>query len=97
MRLFLLLLLLVATSGCHTMRFEVSDEPYSDVVYDRKSFFLWGLVPTREVDVSLHCPAGVAAIREETSFSDGFFDFITLGIWEPRSSWYYCLSGATLP
>ena len=81
----------MALSGCHTMHFEVSSDPHERVVYDRKSFFLWGLVPTREVDVSAHCPGGVAAIREETRFSDGLLEFVTLGIWQPRSSWYYCL------
>jgi hypothetical protein len=91
MRSIALLLSLIAASGCHTMRFEVSGEPHARVVYDRKSFFLWGLTPTQEVDVSSYCPTGVAAIREETRFSDGFFAAITLGIWEPRSSWYYCL------
>jgi len=92
-----LALLRILSSGCHTMRFEVADEPHGRVVYDRKSFFLWGLAPTREVDVSAYCPAGVAAIREETRFSDGFFGFVTLGIWQPRSSWYYCLDTETQP
>jgi hypothetical protein len=83
--------------GCHTMRFEVSSEPATHEMHHRKSFFLWGLTPTREVDVSEFCPYGVAAIREETSFSDGFFGFITLGIWQPRSSWYACLGEKVLP
>ena len=85
--------LLTLLAGCHTMRFEVSAEPHDHVVYDRKSFYLWGLAPTKEVDVSRHCPDGVAAVREETRFSDGFFGVVTLGIWQPRSSWYYCLAG----
>jgi len=97
MRSLAVLLLLVGVSGCHTMRFEVSDEPHSKVVYDRKSFFLWGLTPRKEVDVSVHCPAGVAAVREETRFSDGLLSVITLGIWQPRSSWYYCRGGGVAP
>lgn len=92
-RWMLLAVLAAALAGCHTMRFEVSSEPHRNVVYDRKSFFLWGLAPTQRVDVSEHCPHGVAAIREETRFSDGFFNLITLGVWVPRSSWYYCLDG----
>ena len=84
-------LLLIFVAGCHTMRFQVTNEPHAQIVYARKSFYLWGLTPTQKIDVSNHCPAGVAAIREETRFSDGFFSFITLGIWQPRSSWYYCL------
>lgn len=97
MRLLVTLFFALATVGCHTMRFEVANEPHAEVVYDRKSYFLWGLTPTREVDVSMHCPNGVAAIREETRFSDGFFGVITLGIWQPRSSWYYCLGGGARP
>ena len=86
-----LLLLLVAMSGCHTMRFEVSNEPHTQIVSHRKSFFFWGLTPRREMDVTQFCPDGVAAIREQTRFSDGLFSVMTLGIWQPRSSWYYCL------
>jgi len=96
-RLLSTLFLLLTAIGCHTIRFEVVNEPHSQVIYDRKSFFFWGLTPTKEVDVSEHCPAGVAAIREETRFSDGFFSVITVGIWKPRSSWYYCLREEVRP
>lgn len=81
---------LLPTLGCHTMRFEVGDGRVSEVVYDRKSFYLFGLTPTRRVDVSQHCPHGAVAIREEITFLDGLFANLTLGIWTPRSSWYYC-------
>lgn len=89
--------LLLAIPGCHTMRFDVSDEPHTEVVFDRKSFWVFGWFPNREVDVSRFCPDGVAAIREETRFSDGFFRLITIGIWTPRSSWYHCLAPAAQP
>ena len=92
-----LLLLLVAGSACHTMRFEVSGRDHANVVYERKAFFVWGLAPTREVDVATRCPYGVAAIREETTFVDGLLGFITLGIYQPRSSWYYCLERLAAP
>lgn len=83
----------VVLAGCHTMRFELSYASHSEPVYERKSFFLWGLAPTREVDVSEFCPHGAAAVKEETRFSDGLLSFVTLGIWSPRFSWYYCLEG----
>ena len=76
--------------GCHTMRFELSPAPYERVVYERKSFFFWGLAPTKRVDAADRCPGGVAAIRERTTFTDGLLGALTLGIWQPRSSWYYC-------
>jgi len=84
-------LLIAGGAACHTMQFEVTDQRESQVVFERKHFFLWGLVPTVEVDVRQHCPNGLAAVREQTTFVDGLFDFFTLGIWSPRSSWYYCL------
>jgi Bor protein len=91
LRLLTLLLGLVAsTTACHTMRFDVGSGPVSEVVYERKSFFLGGIGPTRKVDVRVHCPNGAVAIREQTTFVDGLFNLITLGIWAPRSSWYYC-------
>jgi hypothetical protein len=89
--LFLVIAACVALlTSCHTMRFELVPEKYDHVVYDRKSFFLWGL-STKEVDVGEICPHGVAAIREQTTFTDGFFALPFFGIWEFRSSWYYCL------
>jgi hypothetical protein len=92
MRLSLVALLLgtAAVLGCHTMRFELVKEPTADVVYERKSFFLWGLTPTKKVDVLARCPNGAAAIREQMTFTDGLFSVPTLGIWSPVSSWYYC-------
>ena len=83
-------LLAALQQGCHTMQFEVANQESVEVVHHRKSFWFWGLTQV-EVDVSDYCPAGVAAVREETRFVDGLFDFLTLGIWTPRSSWYYCL------
>jgi len=80
----------VGSSACHTMRFELSDEPAGTVRTERKSYFLWGLAPTREIDVLGKCPAGVAAIRERTTFLDGLIGLPTLGIWSPRSTTYYC-------
>lgn len=88
---------LVLANGlaCHTMNFEVEQASPGGVekVHDRKAFFLWGLAPTRTVDIREHCPNGVQSIREETTFGDGFFDLITIGIYSPRSSNYYCKKG----
>ena len=77
-------------SACHTMRFEVGDGPVGKVVHDRKSFFFFGLYPTKHVDVASFCPSGAVAIAEETTFVDGLLGFITLDIYSPRSSTYYC-------
>ena len=78
-------------AGCHTMFFEISDFPQEDEIKEDKSFFLWGLVPNMTVDVLEKCPFGAAAIKEETTFDNGFASLITLGIWSPRETTYYCL------
>ncbi len=79
-----------STAGCHTMRFRVADRPPAQVVAEHKSFFLWGLVPTEVVDVSTKCPHGAVAIMEQTGFVDGLANLVTIGVWSPRSSTYYC-------
>jgi Bor protein len=80
----------VAVAGCHTMRFELVNEPAAHVVAEHKSYFLWGLAPTVDVNVLDKCPNGAAAIWERTTFADGLMSLPTLGIWSPRSTKYYC-------
>lgn len=94
MRLVVVAFLLGAFIGCHSMRFQVADVPNPQVIQERKWFFLWGLVPTRTVDVEKKCPNGVAAVAEQTTFTDGLFEFFTLGICGARSSTYYCRPAA---
>jgi hypothetical protein len=77
-------------AGCHTMRFELEQKPDAREVHQRKSYFVSGLFPTRVVDVREKCPSGVVALREETTFLDGLFSLLTLSIWSPRSTTYYC-------
>jgi hypothetical protein len=84
------LALLLTLLGCHTMRFEVGEGQPGEVVHDRKAFWLFGLVSTKNIDVTAICPSGALAIEEETSFVDGLFSFLTLSIYTPRSSTYYC-------
>ena len=81
---------LLLLSACHSMRFEIAEGPVGKEVYDRKSYFLDGLILSQNVDVSRFCPNGAVAIAEETTFVDGLINFVTLGIYSPRSSTYYC-------
>lgn len=77
--------------GCNTLHFEISEQPAARVETESKTYYLWGLFPEVKVDASRFCPDGVAAIREETRFVDGFFSVITLGLYSPRSTTYHCL------
>ena len=91
-RITLPLMMVAIVSGCHTLRFDVAPGPRGSVVKERKSFFFWGLAPTKRVDMGEKCPTGVATITEETNFVDGLCDLVTLGIWTPRSTYYSCRS-----
>jgi len=85
----------LALQACHTLRFDIENEQNETVVEDTNWFFLFGWFPTREIDVAKKCPHGAAAIKEQTTFGDGFISLITLDIVYPRSVWYYCLPAKT--
>jgi hypothetical protein len=84
----------VALTGCNTLYFEVSKEPHETVQSHRKSYFMWALTPHQTIDMREKCPNGVAAIMEETNFVDGLLSTLTIGIYSPRTSTYYCLGGS---
>jgi len=77
-------------AGCHTMRFELEQAPDTRGVHDRHSYFFWGLVPTKVIDVREKCPSGAVALRENTSFLDGLLGLPFLGIWSFRSTTFFC-------
>ncbi len=84
-----------AMAVCFTMTFEIDDTTrYGRVSSDLKSYWFWGLTPHKRIDMSGQCPAGVAKISEETTFLNGLGTLVTLGIWSPRQSTYYCLRGS---
>ena len=75
--------------GRHTMRFELVQEPPGAVVTERKSYFLWGLAPTVEIDVLDKCPYGAVAIVDGSK-AGGATWVPTLGLWSRRATTYYC-------
>jgi len=87
----LALLAALLLSACHSLRFEVGDGQVGKVLHDRKAFFLGGLVPTQHVDLPEFCPAGAVAVSEGKTFVDGLLGVLTLSIYTPRSSTYYCV------
>jgi hypothetical protein len=93
-QLFICSLLATATlflGGCNTMFFEISDFPQEDGIKENRSFFFWGLTPDMKIDVREKCPYGAAAISEEKTFDNGLAYLLTLGIWAPRNTTYYCI------
>lgn len=55
----------------------------------RKSYFLWGLVPSVEVDVLDKCPYGAVAIVDGSDVGGATW-VPTLGLWSRRATTYYC-------
>ena len=90
LRALALVLVVVAMTGCHTMRFGVEDGHAHNVVKERRNFYFWGLTPELQIDVSRHCPSGAVAVKDEQTFVDGLLSLITLGIYAPRTSEYHC-------
>lgn len=84
---------IILFAGCHTIKLDISERPKGEIVKDRKSYFLFGIAPTRNVDVSRICPAGTVSITENTSFFDGFLGLLTLGMYTPRTTAYECARG----
>ena len=81
----------LAAAGCHTFAFHVSDAPFNPTpVVDRQTFWLFGTFPEHDVDTRAICPDGVSAIGEETTFTDVLLTAVTLEIYTPRTSSYYC-------
>ena len=90
-RLLASLVTLLFLSGCHKIRFDVSPNPSPIPITERKSYYLFGLTPTRHIDLATHCPKGTAAVVEETTVGDRILGLITLGIYTPRTTHYYCV------
>jgi hypothetical protein len=83
--------LCLAASACHTFAFHVSDAPSNPVpVVDRKTYWLFGTFPEQDIDAGAICPEGVSKIAEETLFTDVLLTAVTLEIYAPRTSTYYC-------
>ena len=91
---------ILAATGCHTFRFNVSSAPFDPTpIVDRKTYWLFGWFPEHDVDVRTICPDGVSVIEESTAFTDFLFTALTLEIYTPRTSSYNCRlpQGPTMP
>ena len=89
-----------AAVGCigpgnrQTIRFDLAPGPVGVEVTERRSYFLWGLVPTARTDVRQKCPTGVVAIREAPGEKGALAWVPTLGLWSSRSKTYLCRADA---
>lgn len=82
-------------SGCASVTITPSDEPKltSMPTYEQSlDFYFWGLSPDwQEVNVDDVCyGSGVRQMQAQTTFEDGLFGAITLGIFAPRTVKVWC-------
>jgi hypothetical protein len=93
---FITISLALALSACATHRINYSNPsvPAGGATKDyRQSFYLWGLVGGKEVDLARECPSGVAKIESKSSAIDGILAAITAGIYSPMSVHVQCAGG----
>lgn len=91
--------LAVAATGCatHTINYKNPTAQVGGPSQSAKqSFFLWGLVGGKEVNLDQMCPAGVAQIKSQTSVGDQIFSILTGGIYSPMSVDVQCAAGGAV-
>ena len=84
MRFTLLLVLLIAASGCYHASVNTGQAP-NGVEIDRPwaLSFIYGLVPPPTVETMERCPNGVALVETELSVLNQVVSFLTAGIVTP--------------
>ena len=88
--------LALATSACASHHIHYKNPQATQVAETKsakQSFFLWGLVGGKEVDLQQMCPSGVAGIDSRTSGVDSIMAALTAGIYSPMSVEVHCAAG----
>ena len=82
-------------SGCyHTT--VLTGQPESNRVVEKQwqLFFIYGLVPMSDVDVSQECPAGVARVETQHTFLNQLVGFLSAGLVTPVQVTVTCAASA---
>jgi hypothetical protein len=83
----------VCITGCFSVTvrpaggFEVSKPPTFE---QRQSFWFWGLVGERHINVKEVCKTEPVQFQSQQTFVDGLLGFITLGIYAPETARVWC-------
>ena len=95
--MILLSLALATSAGCASHHIHYKNPTASssgETKSAKQSFFLWGLVGGKEVDLQQMCPNGVAGIDSRSSGGDAIMTALTGGIYSPMSVDVHCAGGA---
>ena len=93
----IMLTIALAAPGCatHQIHYKNPTAPQSGETKSAKqSFFLWGLVGGKEIDLQQMCPNGVAGIDSKSSGVDSILTYLTGGLYSPMSVDVHCAGGA---
>lgn len=83
----------LGSTGCMKNTY-TTGQSYGGGIYTQKaSFFLWGLVGEKTVDLNQVCPSGAAWFQNRTSFGDSAVGCITCGLYQPVTLEVRCASG----
>ncbi|WCL49407.1 Bor/Iss family lipoprotein [Leptospira sp. GIMC2001] len=56
-----------------------------------QKYYFWGLRPENyEINAEEQCPKGIIEVHQFSSFMDGFYEQITIGIYSPRTLQLLC-------
>ncbi|MDX1637044.1 MAG: Bor family protein [Balneolaceae bacterium] len=91
----ILLVLIIAISGCYHAKVTTGLEP-SAQVYEQTfaSSWIFGLVPPKTVEAAEECSNGVAMVETRLSFVNMLVGNITFGIYTPMHIKVTCATGS---
>jgi hypothetical protein len=77
--------------GCVTSTYDTGLPGGGDIHKDSATFFLWGLVGDKTLDLSQLCPNGVASWKDYQDATDSVLCCVTLGIYMRKSIEVECM------
>jgi Bor protein len=95
--LSIMLAVALATTACATHKIHYKNPTVAtsgQTKSAKQSFFLWGLVGGKEIDLQQMCPNGVAGIDSKSSGVDSILTYLTGGLYSPMSVDVHCAGGA---
>lgn len=81
---------LCAATSCQTVTMDFGGKLDRRSVSVSHNFFFWGLTAVQDVDVKEYCGNGIAKIEEKSTAVNVILTGITLGIYSPRTSEFFC-------
>lgn len=93
MKNILLVLSIVALTGCATQTFNIQkagvEQPTQEIMHH---FFIGGIGQSKSVDAVSVCGSAdnVARVETHLSFLNGLLSSLTVGIYSPRTAKVYC-------